>query len=152
MATGDIEHRELPDELLHEPKGASTASAGTSYIADGEGSGEFKKIPVSSLDITVPAVDDEATGDITNIIAINGNTLAQVATGTLVDLLSYQEIPQEMTVTINKNTVEIYRLYLNLVSIVNSTKEKVSKIDQKLSSVITALKGIGLLKDGEGSN
>ena len=57
-----------------------------------------------------------------------------------------------MTVTINKNTVEIYRLYLNLVSIVNSTKEKVSKIDQKLSSVITALKGIGLLKDGESSN
>lgn len=152
MATGDIEHRELPDELLHEPKGASTASAGTSYIADGEGSGEFKKIPVSSLDITVPAVDDEATGDITNIIAINGDTLAQAATGTLVDLLSYQEIPQEMTVTINKNTVEIYRLYLNLVSIVNSTKEKVSKIDQKLSSVITALKGIGLLKDGESSN
>lgn len=151
MATGDIEHSELPDALLHEPKGASTAAAGTTYIADGEGSGTFKKVPVESLDITVPTVEDASTGTIDNIITIKGDTLAQVATGSLVDLLSYTEIPQEMTVTINQNTVEIYRLYLNLVNIVNGTKEKINKIDQKLSSVITALKGIGIFND-ESSN
>lgn len=151
MATGDIEHKELPDELLHEPKGAMTAAVNTVYVADGEGSGEFKKIPVESLDITVPTVEDAATGAIDEIITIKGDTLAQVATGSLVDLMSYTEIPQEMTVTINQNTVEIFRLYLNLVNIVNSTKSKIYKIDEKLSSVITALKGIGLFDD-ESSN
>lgn len=151
MATGDIEHKELPDELLHEPKGAATAKEGTVYVADGEGAGKFKKVPVDSLDIVVPTVEDNATGAIDEIITIKGDTLAQVATGSLVDLLSYKEIPQEMTVTINQNTVEIYRLYLNLVNIVNSAKSKVYKIDQKLSSVITALKGIGLFND-ESSN
>ena len=52
----DIEHSQLPDELLHEPKGASTAAAGTVYVADGAGSGSFEKLPTTSLDITLESV------------------------------------------------------------------------------------------------
>ncbi len=52
----DVEHSQLPDELLHEPKGASTAAAGTVYVADGAGSGSFTKLPVNSLDMTVESV------------------------------------------------------------------------------------------------
>lgn len=52
----DVEHSQLPDELLHEPKGASTAAAGTVYVADGAGAGLFKKLPVNSLDMTVESV------------------------------------------------------------------------------------------------
>lgn len=52
----DVEHSQLPDELLHEPKGASTAAAGTVYVADGAGSGSFSKLPTTSLDITPIAV------------------------------------------------------------------------------------------------
>lgn len=52
----DIEHSQLPDELLHEPKGASTAAAGTVYVADGNGAGSFAKLPTSSLDMTLTAV------------------------------------------------------------------------------------------------
>jgi hypothetical protein len=35
------EHKSLPDAELHEPKGASTASSGMVYIADGLGSGSW---------------------------------------------------------------------------------------------------------------
>lgn len=52
----DVEHSQLPDDLLHEPKGASTASAGTVYVADGAGSGSFEKLPTSSLNMTLEAV------------------------------------------------------------------------------------------------
>lgn len=52
----DVEHSQLPDELLHEPKGASTAAAGTVYVADGAGSGSFSKLPTTSLDITLESV------------------------------------------------------------------------------------------------
>jgi hypothetical protein len=52
----DVEHSQLPDELLHEPKGASTAAAGTVYVADGAGSGSFSKLPTTSLDMTLTAV------------------------------------------------------------------------------------------------
>ena len=36
-----IEHKEIPDGKRHEPKGASTASAGTVYVSDGAGSGSW---------------------------------------------------------------------------------------------------------------
>lgn len=53
----DVEHSQLPDELLHEPKGASTAAAGTVYVADGAGSGSFTKLPTTSIDMTLESVD-----------------------------------------------------------------------------------------------
>ena len=52
----DVEHSQLPDELLHEPKGASTAAAGTVYVADGAGSGSFSKLPTTSLDMSLVSV------------------------------------------------------------------------------------------------
>lgn len=57
----DVEHSQLPDELLHEPKGASTAAAGTVYVADGAGSGSFTKLPTTSLDMTLVSVDTITT-------------------------------------------------------------------------------------------
>ena len=53
----DVEHSQLPDELLHEPKGASTAAAGTVYVADGAGSGSFTKLPTTSINMTLESVD-----------------------------------------------------------------------------------------------
>lgn len=57
----DVEHSQLPDDLLHEPKGASTAAAGTVYVADGAGSGSFTKLPTTSLDISLISVAPIAT-------------------------------------------------------------------------------------------
>lgn len=45
----DIQHVSITDPNIHEPKGASTASAGTVYISDGSGSGAWTIIPASSL-------------------------------------------------------------------------------------------------------
>lgn len=53
----DIEHSQLPDELLHEPKGARKAAAGTVYVADGASSGAFQKLPTTSIDMTLRAVN-----------------------------------------------------------------------------------------------
>lgn len=37
----NIQHRDIPDAQRHEPKGASTAAAGTAYVSDGAGSGTW---------------------------------------------------------------------------------------------------------------
>lgn len=39
MAT--VQHKDIPEAQLHEPKGASTANAGDTYIANGSGSGSW---------------------------------------------------------------------------------------------------------------
>lgn len=38
-----IQHANIPDGKIHEPKGISTASNGTTYVANGSGSGSWKK-------------------------------------------------------------------------------------------------------------
>lgn len=51
-----IQHKEIQDPDLHEPKGISTADKNTSYRADGSGSGEFRlDKPTDLSGITSPA-------------------------------------------------------------------------------------------------
>ncbi len=47
-----IQHSAIPDADRHEPKGASTAAAGSVYVSDGAASGTWKWQPqVATLDI-----------------------------------------------------------------------------------------------------
>lgn len=45
-------HKDLTDAHLHEPKGVVSASVATVYVANGSGSGTWKKIDSASLDNT----------------------------------------------------------------------------------------------------
>ena len=146
MAQGDIEHSELPDNLLHEPKGASTAAAGTVYIADGAGSGSFKKLPTTSLNITVPSVAAAAHSAVTGTIDLDGSTLSQSADGILSDIPSLSGVPQTLTTKINENAAELLRLYNNQKTINQQVSTSLTNLETKLNQVITALKGIGVLK------
>jgi len=51
MAT--VEHNTLSDPLIHEPKGASTATAGQVYVADGLGSGAWSANSPSYGEMTI---------------------------------------------------------------------------------------------------
>lgn len=147
MAIGDIQHSELPDELLHEPKGASTAAEGTVYIADGAKSGTFKKIPLSSLDFIPEAVEDLQHKEITDTISLTGASLSQAASGVLTDIQAFIGVPQEITSKINQNAVELLRLYNNQAQINQDIKESLNNLNNKLSQVIAALKGAGIIHD-----
>lgn len=46
----DVQHSSITDPHIHEPKGISTAASGTTYVADGAGSGNWKVIELSNLD------------------------------------------------------------------------------------------------------
>jgi hypothetical protein len=147
MAQGTIEHSELPDELLHEPKGASTAAAGTVYIADGAGSGSFTKLPTSSLDITAANIVDITPSSIDETVALDGAALAQVADGTLTDIQAFVGIPQEITSKINENAAELLRLYNNQATINQQVSNSIAILETKLNEVIVALKGVGIVND-----
>ena len=146
MAQGDIEHSELPDNLLHEPKGASTAVAGTVYVADGAGSGSFKKLPTTSLNITVPSVPVISHKGISGTSSLDGSTLSQAADGSLTDIPSLVNIPQTLTNKINENAAELFRLYNNQKQINQQVSTSLKNLENKLNAVINALKGIGVFK------
>jgi hypothetical protein len=48
-----IEHKNIPEDGLHEPKGASTAASDRVYVSDGEGSGSWGKVSSGVLQGTV---------------------------------------------------------------------------------------------------
>ena len=146
MATGYIEHNELPDELLHEPKGASTAVAGTVYVADGAGSGSFQKLPTTSLNITIPEITSVAHTDVDSTVDLDGSTLSQTADGSLTDIPSLVNIPQTLTNKINENAAELLRLYNNQKQINQQVSTSLMNLENKLNAVINALKGIGIFE------
>ena len=147
MAQGDIEHSELPDNLLHEPKGASTAAAGTVYIADGAGSGSFKKLPTTSLNISPVSIQDITPTTIESTVSLSGDTLSQTAEGTLTDVQAFVGIPQDITSKINENAAELLRLYNNQAQINRQVSNSIAILENKLNEVIAALKGVGIVND-----
>ena len=147
MAIGDIQHKELPDNLLHEPKGASTAAAGTTYIADGEGSGEFAKVPVTSLDIAVPSVADLTPTTVAATTTLDSTGLTVTANGVLTDVAASAQVPVSYTTAINKNASETARLFANQETINQNIRTAIYNLETKLNQLITSLKGIGLIDD-----
>lgn len=144
---GEIEHKDLPDSLCHEPKGASTAVAGTVYIADGNGSGSFDVLPISSLDMTVETVSNLTPPIITAPVTMTDGGLSQTATGTLTDVQAFLEIPQDITTKINMTSAELLRFHDNQYTINSEVSSAISAIVTKLNTVLTALKNEGLLDD-----
>ncbi|MEL7422971.1 MAG: hypothetical protein AAFN81_08280 [Bacteroidota bacterium] len=57
-----IQHRDIPDAQLHEPKGVNIAAQGTAYIADGAGSGSW----------TSPLLKGQSTAGTYKIPVLNG--------------------------------------------------------------------------------
>ena len=140
----DIEHSQIPSEYCHEPKGAAEAASGEVYVADGAGSGSFKKLPVSSIDTVTQNITDVTITEITDTDMVEAPALTQVADGTLEEVTPVAGIDINMFKTINKNTAELYRLYNNQVMINQDVKMYVEDLQHKVNEIIAALKNWGI--------
>lgn len=143
---GEIEHKDLPDNLCHEPKGASTAASGTVYIADGNASGSFQLLPLSSLDTTYEEVDALPTDVITSSVSVIDGGLSQTATGVLTDVAAFVGIPQDITLKINMTSAELLRFYNNQKTINDEVSAAITSIESKLNELLTALKSEGFIE------
>lgn len=99
-----IEHKDIPDAQLHEPKGVVTASEGAVYVADGLGSGSWTSpelegqalaatgsVPIKQagggIAWSIPAAFDPAYCEVDkseSIVSLTGSTEVQV-TGAFFD-------------------------------------------------------------------
>jgi hypothetical protein len=140
----DIEHSQIPSEHCHEPKGAAEAGVNTVYVADGAGSGSFKKIPLSALDTSTQALNDVDIMPIDDTVMLSATSLTQIGDGNLKEVTPVAGIPSEVFNSINKNTAELYRLYLNQTTINQHTKIAVEDALMKINDIIKALKDWGI--------
>lgn len=140
----DIEHATLPDELLHEPKGASKAVAGTVYVADGTGKGSFKKVPSTSLDFDKVTITPITPITFKNSLVIDTSQLHQGTNNTLEDI-DTDALPIDVQNTINKNTAELAAMYKNIVEILTQLKTSATNNTTTTNSMIQGLKDEGFL-------
>lgn len=76
MAT--IQHKDLPDAQLHEPKGVSSAAVDTAYVANGGGTGSWKAAPYQyTLNVTLP---DLSTASSIYVVVPVGGTITKIYT------------------------------------------------------------------------
>ena len=142
----DIQHSQLPDELLHEPKGASTALEGTVYIADGEGSGSFDFLPMSDVAYTRTEVASLTPATITSTVSLDGSSLSQTPDGVLLDVAAQVDVPVAVTNKINENAAELLRLYNNQATINSDMTTAIGALETKLNDLITALNTAGVIE------
>ena len=147
MAIGTIEHKDLPDSLLHEPKGASTASAGMTYVADGAASGSFQFLPLTYVSFTRATIGEITPATITPIVSLTDGGLSQIPDGVLSDVPAAHNVPRRVTDTINKNAAELLRLYWNLVTIKTNTDGAITALETKLNALISALEDAGVITE-----
>lgn len=48
----NVQHKDIPDSQLHEPKGVSAASSSTVYVANGAASGAWRKLKEADFDLS----------------------------------------------------------------------------------------------------
>lgn len=140
----DIEHSQIPSEHCHEPKGAPEAAAGTVYVADGAGSGSFIKIPLSSLDTSTQSLNSVEETSIDDTVMLDATSLTQIGDGHLEEIIPVVGIDAEMFNTINKNFAELYRTYLNQVTINHAVQMAMEDTQVKVNEIIRALKNWGI--------
>lgn len=66
-----VEHVDIPDGEIHEPKGISTASNGSVYVADGAGSGSWVvQSETANSIILTSTIEDISVADVLHYIPI----------------------------------------------------------------------------------
>ena len=96
MAT--VEHADIIDPQIHEPKGISIAAANTVYVANGSASGSWTKIPRESLE----------EGSVSSVLYVtHTNTVPLLAAGTWTQMSLSALETNEVGATLNTNTLTL---------------------------------------------
>ena len=139
----DIEHKALPDELLHEPKGASTAAAGTVYVANGNGYGVFQRLPLEYIYFVKSHVTEMPTIIYPLSYELNSN-VSDVSNGTLEQVTS-DVLKVDTLNQINKNTAEFAKFASSQNRINAATEQTLNELRESINDLINALKSEGLV-------
>lgn len=125
----NIDHSTLTGSALHEPKGVALASSNTVYVADGSGSGTWKKLAsgISALTDNTGLSPTNIVQPITNII--NMPTPAQGTPNTVFSFLSSTYTVDELTNNFATIAQELRKQYAINTRLIQNIEELTSKIN-----------------------
>lgn len=137
-AEGTTYHKDLTDPQLHEPKGVSSAESGTTYIADGNGSGAWSKMRLKDLQFPQAQV-----GTIEPLSAQTADRLSLA----LMTPSGMGSLSDSTTLADSDSNVAILATKINeLIEIINALSTSVSVNDTVVYKAVEGLKTTGLLQ------
>lgn len=134
-----IAHKDLTDPQIHEPKGASTATAGSTLFSTGNGATEWRAIAVEDLDFERERVAAAEASTTSAGSQISTAGMSATVDGTLIDAATF-------TIA-NKNTKELATKYNELVVKFNSLLTEHQNLIASVNTIIAALKTEGLISN-----
>lgn len=151
--TAVVEHINIVDPYIHEPKGVATATSGDVYKADGVGSGVWGTLALGEIDYTPTTVTEvtvSLTGttdgildDLTTVTSITGS-LTQAPDGTLNPIPYSPTWNATQSNTIEKNFAELQVFYNEQKAINEELRKDLKELGEKTNEIITALNTLGL--------
>lgn len=140
----DIEHKDLPDELLHEPKGIYSAMEKTLYFADGLGSGTWRTISGGKdIHLTNRDLEKETLVSKTATVELDSSEITSTANGILEPVSN--EYDTATMNAINHNMSEMVRLHNNQKQINENINQNIDKLYDYVDKIYEYLKTNGFL-------
>ena len=133
-----IAHKDLTDPQLHEPKGASTATSGSTIFSDGAGGTLWKSIEIADLDFTAETVTEATESTVTDASTMSTAGMSATTDGTIADAANF-------TLT-NKNIKELATAYNTLVGKFNALLDEHEGLIATVNALITSLQSEGLIQ------
>lgn len=133
-----IAHKDLTDPQLHEPKGAASATMGSTIFADGAGGTSWKTIEVDDLDFTRETVAGAEASAVSNASSLSTAGMSATVDGTITDAANF-------TLT-NKNIKELATKYNDLVDKFNSLLSEHRDLIASVNTLISSLQTEGLIQ------
>lgn len=133
-----IAHKNLTDPQLHEPKGASTADAGSLCFADGNGGTGWRKAEVADLDFTPAAVSDATESSASTPGLLDYTGLAGDTDGILNTATNFTQV--------NKNFKEIGVMMKTYRDAYDTLRLEHVRLINEFNALITALKNTGFIQ------
>lgn len=140
MAQVEIQHKDVTDPQIHEPKGISAADEGQVYVADGEGSGVWLKLSPSDLDF------EQAEFDNTTLEPdVTARTLSDALSGTLTNSVA----DASTFAQVNKNCKEITAQVLNADEMIAVLKTNVAELNRVVQAIKNQLDALTFTAEAE---
>lgn len=137
MPINGIAHKNLTDPQLHEPKGASTASANQVPFADGEGGTSWNYITPDKLVITTENIEEASESGGTSITKLNTSGLPGTASDSMSTAVNFTGV--------NQNVLNDSSKINTLIDEIASLNSRYAALATSYNSLLDALKNLGLI-------
>lgn len=139
MATTDLLHKNLTGAQLHEPKGVEKAGTDTVYIADGEGSGVWQKMPLNAVEFSRGQVSSANVSDMEPILELDSSAIVAALSNRVSPSTSFEDC--------DKNTKEICKQLENITTELTKVFDNTYSLYSTLETLRQQLLNAGIIKE-----